>query len=179
MNPSENPFAFLSLIAAPAVLTNACSVLILSTSNRVARAVDRARELTAQLEQAQAGEDPMEALNVRELQAAEERSLMLLRALRLFYGALGGFACAAFVSLIGAFLAASGPRLVVFLIEMIAVLAGCIAVGGLLSGSVLLVRETRIAVDFLHEQTVYTQSSLKQRLTAAQEANRTPQEGKV
>jgi hypothetical protein len=34
---SQNPFALLSLIAAPAVLTNAASVLALSTSNRTCR----------------------------------------------------------------------------------------------------------------------------------------------
>ena len=39
---SDNPFTSLSLIAAPAVLTNASSVLALGTSNRFARAIDRA-----------------------------------------------------------------------------------------------------------------------------------------
>lgn len=62
MTSDANPFAALSLIVAPAILTNACSVLIMSTSNRFARTVDRARE--------------------RELTTTEERSLLLLRALR-------------------------------------------------------------------------------------------------
>jgi len=52
MDPQVNPFAVLSLIVAPAVLTNASSVLAMSTSNRLARAVDRARELSKQLEEA-------------------------------------------------------------------------------------------------------------------------------
>ena len=52
MDPQVNPFAVLSFIVAPAVLTNASSVLALSTSNRLARAVDRARELSKQLEEA-------------------------------------------------------------------------------------------------------------------------------
>jgi len=46
----SNPFAILSLIVAPAILTNATSVLVMSTSNRLARGVDRARELSKQLE---------------------------------------------------------------------------------------------------------------------------------
>jgi hypothetical protein len=33
-----SPFAALSLIAAPAILTNAASLLVMSTSNRLARA---------------------------------------------------------------------------------------------------------------------------------------------
>ena len=47
MNPELNPFAVLSWIIAPALLTNACTLLILSTANRLARAVDRAQELFA------------------------------------------------------------------------------------------------------------------------------------
>jgi hypothetical protein len=42
----QNPFALLSLIAAPAVLTNAASVLALSTSNRFLRASERMRALS-------------------------------------------------------------------------------------------------------------------------------------
>jgi len=46
MQAQTNFFSALSLIVAPAVLTNAASVLLMSTSNRLARSVDRARELT-------------------------------------------------------------------------------------------------------------------------------------
>ena len=38
-----NPFAVLTAVVAPAILTNACSVLALGTSNRLARVVDRTR----------------------------------------------------------------------------------------------------------------------------------------
>ncbi len=50
MEPSINPFAAVSLIVAPAILTNASAVLAMSTSNRLARAADRARELRACLD---------------------------------------------------------------------------------------------------------------------------------
>jgi Protein of unknown function (DUF2721) len=50
MDPHGNPFAAFSLIVAPAILTNAASVLVMSTSNRLARAVDRARDRARQLE---------------------------------------------------------------------------------------------------------------------------------
>jgi len=46
----SNPFAILTFIAAPALLTNASSLLALGTSNRFARNVDRARALLAMLE---------------------------------------------------------------------------------------------------------------------------------
>src|SRR5258708_21689008 len=45
----DNPFAVLTLIAAPAVFTNASSVLALGTGNRLARVVDRTRELGREL----------------------------------------------------------------------------------------------------------------------------------
>src|SRR5271165_3376471 len=40
---ANNPFAVLTAIVAPAILTNASSVLALGTSNRLGRVVDRTR----------------------------------------------------------------------------------------------------------------------------------------
>jgi hypothetical protein len=146
-----NPFAVLSLIVAPAILTNACSLLSMSTSNRLARAVDRARELAKQLEEPSAGADSEATRRLNELAAAEERSVMLLSALRSFYVALGGFATATLVSLLGAvFIRFSG--VLVLVLEIAAVIAGVVAVGALVHGSLLLVRETRIAVYLLRQR---------------------------
>jgi len=46
---TNNPFAVLTFIAAPALLTNATSVLVLSTANRMLRTRDRMRELLISL----------------------------------------------------------------------------------------------------------------------------------
>ncbi len=148
----SNPFAVLSLIVAPAILTNASSVLIMSTSNRLARGADRARELSKQLEETEdfTGEEPQRRL--RELTAAEERTLLLLQALRSFYVGLGAFAVAAFVSLLGAVLAPIELVVVVFVLEIAGVSAGLIAVSSMVFGSVLLLRETRIAVRIITER---------------------------
>ena len=104
-----NPFAALSLIVAPAILTNASSVLTMSTSNRLARAVDRARELSRQLEAAEGAGGPHSGEEAREFErrlnemsATEQRAIMLLHVLQSFYVALGGFATATFASLLGA-----------------------------------------------------------------------------
>lgn len=141
-----NPFAVLSLIVAPAILTNASSVLIMSTSNRLARAVDRARELSKQLEEANEFACPDAQRRLRELSAAEERTLLLLRALRSFYVALGGFASAALVSLLGAVSVPIGMRTTAHALEFLGVAAGMLAVGAMVFGSILLLRETHIAV---------------------------------
>jgi hypothetical protein len=167
MDTPPNFFTALSLIVAPAVLTNASSVLIMSTSNRLARAVDRTRELTAGLEEAENLTTPPDAVQLRELAAAEQRMLMLIRALRIFYVALGGFASSALLSLIGAAIAAMNISALTTTLEVLAIGAGLIAVAALLHGAQLLVRETRIAVSVLHERA----SRLKNRLQQRQETD--------
>jgi len=148
----SNPFAILSLIVAPAILTNASSVLIMSTSNRLARAVDRAREITKQLE-AETNLATQEAeRRLRELSAVERRALMLLQGLRSFYVALGAFASATLASLLGAVLVPLQAEISVQVFEVAGVLAGLLAVGALVHGSILLVRETRIAVKILTDR---------------------------
>lgn len=159
MDPQGNPFAAFSLIVAPAILTNASTVLAMSTSNRLARAVDRARDLARQVEALENATDPaladrrkpLERL-LAELTATEQRTTMLLRVLQSFYFALGGFALSTLAALLGAVLAQvdSGPLLVV--LEIVAVAAGTIGVGALVRGSVILVRETAIAVRVVSER---------------------------
>ncbi|MEK6259005.1 MAG: DUF2721 domain-containing protein [Planctomycetota bacterium] len=147
-----NPFAVLSLIVAPAILTNASSVLIMSTSARLARGVDRARELSKQLEEAKEFSGAEAQRRLRELSAAETRTLLLLRALRTFYVALGGFSSAALVSLLGAVSVPIGMRATVHALEFLGVAVGMLAVGAMVYGSILLLRETRIAVQVITER---------------------------
>lgn len=149
---SGSPFAALSLIVAPAIMTNASSVLAMSTSNRLARAVDRARELSRLLEKEQDLTGPRAAQWLREMSAAERRAVLLLRSLRSFYLALSGFATAALVSLLGAVLAPFGVRLAVVILEAGAICAGVTAVAALITGLLNLLRETRIAVAVLTER---------------------------
>jgi hypothetical protein len=152
MSDPANPFAALSLIVAPAVLTNASSILILSTSNRLARAVDRARSLATMLERPAEIPVPFTSLRLTELNSSEQRALLLLSALRLFYSSLGAFAGAAFTSLLGAALSSNRQSAVGTALEVAAVGAGFIGVAGLVTGCVLLLRETRIAVQVVSEE---------------------------
>jgi hypothetical protein len=165
MDPQPNPFAVLSLIVAPAILTNASSVLAMSTSNRLARAVDRARELARQIEAAESARpegDEETSRRLQELAITDERAVILLKVLQSFYIALGGFAMATLLSLIGAVLATTEHDLAVRTLELFAVGAGGIAVAALGRGSVLLVRETNIAVRVMHERA----ARVRRRVTA-------------
>ena len=152
MQPDANPFAALTLIAAPAILTNASSLLTMSTNNRLARAVDRARDLTRQLEESDDLASTAASRRLRELTTAEDRSLLLLRALRSFYLALGGFAAASLLSLLGAVLVPALPRPAATALELVSVAVGFVGVGALLHGALLLVRETRLAVVVVSER---------------------------
>src|SRR5258708_34699911 len=103
MDPlATNPFGILTFIVAPAILTNASSVMALNTSNRFARAIDRARALSSQVEGRENDPDPEIALRIRQLWYAERRGLLLVRALTAFYLSVGSFAAASLVSLLGA-----------------------------------------------------------------------------
>ncbi len=147
MSPlAANPFTVLTLIAGPAVLTNAASLLALSTSNRFARAIDRARVLSEQLEAGDARANPLTPMRVHHLNRTELRAQRLLQALRAFYLALGNFAAAALVSLIGAGVAASEHHLVFRVALGLALFTGVIGVSGLILGCSLLVGETRLAL---------------------------------
>lgn len=172
MDFQANPFSALSLIVAPAVLTNACSVLALGTGNRLARVVDRSRVITDWLKEnrdgaaatAPIGEstavvEPAECeMYLSELNTSQQRALMLIRALRLFYAGLGSFACCALLSVLGAASPGNLPPLLVTLIEASAVLIGTNGVFSIVRGTFLLVQETTSAVKVLEEQIVYAES---------------------
>ncbi len=152
MDAPSSPLAVLSLIVAPAVLTNASTVLAMSTSNRLARATERARDLARQLEETSDYSSPQSARRLRELGSAERRSLMLLAALRSVYVALGGFACATFFALLGAALSSLEDGGPVRVLSGLGLLAGLVALAALVHGSVVLVRETRLVVQVLQER---------------------------
>jgi hypothetical protein len=157
-----NPFAVLSLIVAPAILTNASTVLAMSTSNRLARAVDRARELARQLDDPNLAAGSEGSRRLHELAVNETRAVLLIRVLRSFYMALAGFAVATLVSLIGAVAASAEQGTAVRVLELVAVGAGAAAVGALVHGATLLLKETRLAVAILHERSEQVRRRIQQ-----------------
>ena len=98
--PGADPFSILTIVVAPAVLTNASSVLALGTNNRLARVADRSHIVAAQLAKLEPGARDRE-LWTGELVALQTRAQLLLRALRCFYLGLGLFASSALISIAG------------------------------------------------------------------------------
>lgn len=160
----DGPFTALTLVVAPAVLTNACSVLALGTSNRFARAVDRQRQLSTLLESESSSVEPkLGEMRVLQLQRAELRAQLLLRALTNFYAALGSFAAASLISVLGAVFAAPTHPLLSFVASLVALLVGVVGVGGLVHGCFLLIRETRITLRSLRDEADFSRQRFEAR----------------
>jgi hypothetical protein len=156
-----NPFAVLTAVVAPAILTNACSVLALGTSNRLARVVDRTRVVARELAALEPGGSDHYLQGhsqsdygswAAQLTGLQARTRLLVKALRVIYGSLGLFATAALVSVVGSIVTYYGQRILFQVTAGLALLAGAVAVVGLASGCALMVHETRIAVDNLAEE---------------------------
>jgi len=148
---SESPFAVLTLIAAPAVFTNASSVLALGTGNRLARVVDRTRELVQNLHGTETDKATRE-LWVSHLTRLEQRGALLVRAMSFFYGAIGCFAAASIVSILGASAISYQSKLLFEVIVGISFIAGTVGFVGLAVGCSFLVNETRLALRSMYEE---------------------------
>ena len=154
----SNPFAVLTAVVAPAILTNASSVLALGTSNRLARVVDRTRVVAKELAGIEPGarieskiEGEYESLSAQ-LDRLQVRAQLLVKALRLFYASLGLFATAALLSVVGSMSTYYGQQILFQVMAVLALVAGLIAVLGLALGCALMVHETRLAVRNLAEE---------------------------
>src|SRR5881394_2438283 len=98
---TQSPFAVVTFIAAPALLTNASSVLALSTINRMLRTRDRMHDLFGKSEAG--GQSAVQSRRlVEQVNRVERQGVLLLRALYSIYIALAAFAGATLVSLLGA-----------------------------------------------------------------------------
>lgn len=157
---SDSPFAVLTLIAAPAVFTNASSLLSLGTGNRLARVVDRTRTLVKDLHGTEI--DPAtRALWKSHLGRLEKRGALLVRAMSFFYGAVGCFAAASVVSLLGAGVVTSQHKWPYTVIVVVSFVLGTVGFVGLAVGCSLLVNETRLALRSIYEEAELARSGFK------------------
>jgi hypothetical protein len=157
---SDSPFAVLTLIAAPAVFTNASSVLSLGTGNRLARVVDRTRTLVKDLHGTEI-HPATRALWISHLGRLETRAALLVRAMSFFYSAIGCFAAASVVSLLGASAVFSKYKWPFQAIVVISFVLGTVGFVGLALGCSLLVNETRLALRSIYEEAELARSWFK------------------
>jgi hypothetical protein len=150
---SQNPFAVLSIVAAPAILTNASSVLALSTSNRFLRAGERIRALAAELQTVALGAE--KDLLLVHVNRVEKQALLLLTALRGAYVALGAFAGASLISIVGAGLASMNFLVVSHVTVVLGIVVGFVGAGGLIAACLNLFRATRLSMLNISEEAAW------------------------
>jgi hypothetical protein len=147
---SQNPFAVLSIVAAPAILTNASSVLALSTSNRFLRAGERMRALAAQLHTTPSGAE--KDMLIVQVSRVERQALLLLTALRGAYVALGAFAAASLISIVGAGLSSTQFLAASYITVVLGLVVGFVGAGGLIVACLNLFRATRLSLLNISEE---------------------------
>jgi hypothetical protein len=134
--------SLLSAMITPAVLISACGTLIFSTSTRLARIVDRVRQLSHSFEQLYTGsvadfsEERRQEVE-RQLVLLAGRGRLIQRALTSFYVSLGIFVA----TTIGIGLAALWPR-----IAWLPTALGATGTLVLFHGCVMLIGETRLSL---------------------------------
>lgn len=172
MEISTNPFAVLTLISAPAVLTNASCVLLFGTGNRYGRAIDRVHELSEMIERATDFKPSELHLRIRQLEASEQRTGLIVRALTCFYTAVAGFVSSTLVSLVGAVMVSARLETGTTLCFAFAMLTGTLAVCSMITGALMLVRETRFSFRILKEESKFLTNRARQHVLQNSELSR-------
>ena len=141
--------AVLTAMITPAVLISACGSMILSTSTRLGRVVDRVRALADKLEElaqkppSEAGE--RQAVIYAQLDKLTSRARILQRAMVSFYLCLGMFVATSVA--IGVVAIVGQQRY-----TLVPVVFGIIGACFLFYGSILLIFEARLALSTIHAE---------------------------
>lgn len=157
-----NPFAILTFISAPAVLTNASCVLLFGTGNRYGRAIDRMHALSDIMAHAVSLPAPELRLRMRQLEAGESRTLLIVKALRCFYVAVAAFVASTLVSLIGAIAVSTQIATGVAFSFSLAFVAGAVGVCAMMAGAAMLARETTFSLRILREEKIFIAAQIKE-----------------
>ena len=148
---TEAAIAVLTAMITPAVLISACGSMILSTSSRLGRVVDRVRALSDRLETMAERDEhgsavtEKQALIFQQLDKLTSRSRILQRCMVVFYMSLGMFVATSVA--IGVVPFTGNQRY-----SMIPVVLGLAGACFLFYGSVLLILEARLALSTIHAE---------------------------
>ena len=144
MNELSSALSILTAMITPAVLISACGSLLLSTSDRLGRSVNRVRDLSEKLEGLASSPPEMELFEerranlFRQLDVATTRARILQRSLSVLYLALCAFV------MTSVFIAVVSVS-VRFNYYWLPVAAGMVGAFLLLYTSLMLIREARLA----------------------------------
>ena len=150
MDPMSSAVAVLTAMITPAVLISACGNMILSTSSRLGRVVDRVRALSDKLEEL-SGNDSDETKERQgvifaQLDKLTSRARILQRSMVTFYLATGMFVATSVAIGVVAVIP-SNPRY-----NLVPVVVGLGGACFLFYGSMLLIFEARLALSTIHAE---------------------------
>jgi uncharacterized protein DUF2721 len=152
MDPMSSAVAVLTAMITPAVLISACGSMILSTSHRLGRVVDRVRALSDKLEELAEKEagttTERQSIIFAQLDKLTSRARILQRSMVAFYLALGMFVATSVA--IGVVAISANPRY-----NLVPVIVGLIGACFLFYGSMLLIFEARLALSTIHAEMDY------------------------
>lgn len=157
-NALNTTIEFLTAMVTPALLISATGSLVLSTSTRLGRVVDRVRHLEVRLGELIYVEDRDEVplydkrveVVVDLLDKVTSRSRILQKAMGAFYYGLGSFILTSVLIAIAAFF--SNYRL----LQLLPIVVGISGIMCLFYGSLLMVRETRMATATVNAEMDFT-----------------------
>lgn len=151
MDSLASATTILTAMITPAVLISACGSMILSTSTRLGRVVDRVRTLSERLEEISNRHEPGDLIKERQAAIYEQldkltsRARLLQRCMVTFYLSLGAFVATSVA--IGLVAISSSLRY-----TLVPVVCGLIGALFLFYGSMLLVFEARLALSTIHSE---------------------------
>jgi hypothetical protein len=150
MDPMSSALAVLTAMITPAVLISACGSMILSTSHRLGRVVDRVRALSDKLDELSTKQQ-LDSVDAKERQTVifaqmdklTSRARILQRSMVTFYLALGMFVATSVA--IGVVAVTGNARY-----NIVPVILGLVGACFLFYGSMLLIFEARLALSTIH-----------------------------
>jgi hypothetical protein len=148
----------LGAMITPAVLISASGVLVLSTSNRVGRTVDCVRALAAEVERLQVSTDYISVSKAKrkliadQLSQLSERAVLLRSAMTALYTAIG--------LLVATSILVGIVALLQWRYSSLPVVLGFAGACALLYGSLLLVREARLALRSTLQEVSFAQEAV-------------------
>ncbi|MGH8083830.1 MAG: DUF2721 domain-containing protein [Lysobacter sp.] len=140
--PVESHYAVLTAMLAPAFFLTATASLLMSANNRLARIIDRARSLLAELADTRDEQD-VATLNQR-IALQRRRSLIILRGSQLLYVAISCF--------VGTSLTVAGDAFLGYRLGGVPTVLAVLGVLCMFAASLLLARESSLAVAAVNDE---------------------------
>jgi hypothetical protein len=157
VNAVSSTIEFLTAMVTPALLISATGSLVLSTSTRLGRVIDRVRQLEIRLGELIYVEHPDEVplyskrveVIVDLLDKATSRSRILQKAMSTFYYGLGFFILTSVTIAVAAFFRART-------LQLLPIFIGIVGIMCLFYGSLMMLRETRMATLTINAEMDFT-----------------------